>query len=48
MILGPMGYGDVVGQMFASMSQIPEFWSDTFQIGILSALGVTVLKKALS
>lgn len=45
MILGPLGYGDVVGEMFTSMASIPEFWQSTFQVGILSALGVTVLNK---
>ena len=46
MIAGPLGYGHVVEQMFTAMALIPEYWSSTFQIGILSALGVTVLKKA--
>lgn len=45
MVLGPLGYGHVVGEMFSSMSSIPEFWQTTFQVGILSALGVTVLNK---
>lgn len=48
MVLGPLGYGDVVADMFTAMSSIPEFWQDTFKIGILSALGVTVFKKAVS
>lgn len=48
MVLGPLGYGDVVSDMFTAMSSIPEFWQDTFKIGILSALGVTVFKKAVS
>ena len=47
MTLGPIGYGDVVGQMFDAMNQIPEFWAETFRIGILAALGVTALKKVL-
>ena len=45
MVLGPLGSGHVVGEMFSSMSSIPEFWQTTFQVGILSALGVTVLNK---
>ncbi len=44
-ILGPLGYGNAVQEMFAAMASIPEFWQSTFQVGILSALGVTVLNK---
>lgn len=47
MILGPLGYGEVVREMFISMSEIPEFWQDTFKVGILSSLGVTVWNKAM-
>ena len=47
MILGPLGYGDVITHMFAAMNQIPEFWQQTFQWGILGALGVTQLTKAV-
>ena len=45
MIAGPLGYGHMVEQMFTAMAMIPEFWQSTFQVGILSALGVTVLNK---
>ena len=48
MLLGPIGYGSVVSEMFTAMSQIPSFWQDTFQWGILGALGITQLKKAVS
>jgi hypothetical protein len=48
MILGPLGHGDVVGEMFAAMNTIPTFWSETFQWGILGALGITQLKKAIT
>jgi len=37
----------VINNMFEPMAAIPEYWQDTFKIGILSALGVTVLKKAI-
>ena len=47
MILGPLGYGEVVGEMFTAMNQIPEFWEETFKYGILGALGITQLKKAV-
>lgn len=48
MIAGPMGFQDVVGQMFVQMASIPEFWQETFQWGILGALGITQLKKAVT
>lgn len=48
MVLGPLGYGNVVTEMFTAMSQIPSFWQDTFQWGILGALGITQLKKAIT
>jgi hypothetical protein len=48
MIAGPLGFQDVVGQMFQQMSSIPEFWQETFQWGILGALGITQLKKAVT
>ena len=48
MIAGPLGFQDVVGQMFAQMAAIPEFWQETFQWGILGALGITQLKKAVA
>ena len=48
MVLGPIGYGGVVSEMFTAMSQIPSFWQDTFQWGILGALGITQLKKAVT
>lgn len=47
MILGPMGHGDVVTEMFSAMASIPEFWQSTFQYGILGALGITQIKKAV-
>ena len=34
--------------MFAPIEHMPEFWQNTFQVGILSALGVTVLKKLVA
>ena len=48
MVLGPLGYGSVVKEMFVAMSSIPPFWQETFQWGILGALGITQLKKAVS
>lgn len=48
MVAGLFGAQDVVGQMFAQMSDIPEFWQETFQWGILGALGITQLKKAVT
>jgi hypothetical protein len=36
----------VIKDMFLPLQEVPEYWQDTFKIGILSALGVTVLKKA--
>lgn len=48
MIAGPLGFQDVVGQMFAQMAAIPTFWQETFQWGILGALGITQLKKAVA
>jgi hypothetical protein len=48
MVLGPMGHGDVVGEMFTAMNMIPEFWEETFKYGILGALGITQLKKAIT
>jgi len=47
-----MGWVDVdaavvINNMFEPMSVIPVYWQETFKIGILSALGVTVLKKVL-
>jgi len=39
--------GLVIANMFEPMAVIPEYWQETFKIGILSALGVTVLKKAI-
>ena len=47
MFLGPMGEGQVVAEMFTAMSSIPQFWQETFQWGILGALGITQLKKAV-
>jgi hypothetical protein len=47
MVLGPVGHGAVVTEMFTAMSVIPQFWQDTFQWGILGALGITQLKKAV-
>jgi len=38
----------VMSSMFSPLSQMPEFWQDSFQVGILSALGVTVLRKFTS
>jgi len=37
----------VIASIFEPMAQIPEYWQETFKIGILSALGVTVLKKVI-
>jgi hypothetical protein len=48
MVAGPLGFQDVVGQMFVQMSDIPEFWQETFQIGVLAALGITSIKKFFS
>lgn len=39
---------EVINAMFEPMSAIPEYWQETFKIGILSALGVTVLKKVIT
>jgi len=33
--------------MFTPIDLMPEFWQDTFKVGLLSALGVTVLKKII-
>ena len=35
----------VMVSMFEPLENMPKFWQDSFQVGILSALGVTVLKK---
>ena len=48
MVLGPLGSGDLVAEMFTTMQAIPAFWSETFKIAILAALGVTSIKKVLS
>lgn len=55
MVLGALeGFGHlpvgttekVTTGMFTGMSEIPEWWSNTFQAGMLSALGVTLWNKA--
>lgn len=48
MLAGPLGYGHLVTDMFTAMSQIPVFWQETFQYGILAALGITSVKKVLT
>ena len=43
----PLGTTEAVANgMFASMENIPNWWSTTFQAGMLSALGVTLWNKA--
>ena len=36
----------VMTAMFSPISTLPEFWANTFQVGILSALGVNLWSKA--
>jgi hypothetical protein len=39
--------GLVITAMFEPLAQVPVYWQETFKIGMLSALGVTVFKKAM-
>ncbi len=48
MVGGLLGFQDTIGPMFQQMKEIPEFWQQTFQWGILGALGITQLKKAIT
>ncbi len=45
MIGGPLGFDSAVGDMFAAMAAVPEYWQETFQVAIWSALGITGMKK---
>jgi hypothetical protein len=47
MVAGPLGYGDVVVEMFNAMSVVPEYWQETFQVALWAALGITGIKKVL-
>jgi hypothetical protein len=47
MVAGPLGYGDVVVEMFNAMSVVPEYWQETFQVALWAALGITGVKKVL-
>ena len=43
----PLGTTEsIMSGMFAPLSQVPEWWSTTFQAGMLSALGITLWNKA--
>jgi hypothetical protein len=50
MFTATTGYGDAeaITAMFAAMKDIPLYWQETFQYGILAALGITQLKKAIT
>ena len=45
MLLGPFGGEDIVASMFTAMAAVPEYWQETFQVAIWSALGITGFKK---
>jgi hypothetical protein len=47
MVAGPLGYGDVIVEMFNAMSVVPEYWQETFQVALWAALGITGVKKVL-
>jgi len=38
--------GAIMNGMFAHLENVPEWWSTTFQAGMLSALGITLWNKA--